>query len=374
MKFHTRDLYLALATGVILLSLAPAINCAPPSAPESDASISLVSEVYEINDNAIALFDDSTFETAKQEIYNVTVTNTGELPLEDVIISISSAEGIVFRNLAYYDNAGNLQLECIRSDLCQRPSTSLIRDLGTLEPDESESIFINAYLKPSADNRQIKAKVICAKPNGIVSAIQNNAKLAECILFDSNGIPCAEQKEGCICKRPSWTGVFGAPVNKPLIPLNRMTLTNTIYAIETANGELYSPNSNNTLNIEGYTPSESDHITYLITVSNTDSNNSIKNILVFDEIPDGMIFCSSSITIDGRPNTQIFPCVSGNKITWKINEIKPKTQAIIKHVAAFHRMNDLRRFENRVYANGTWDTEYALIEDQSQVVSSVIPA
>ena len=100
----------------------------------------------------------------------------------------------------------------------------------------------------------------------------------------------------------------------------------------------------------------------------------MKDIQVFDELPDGMMFRSSSITMDGQPSSQISPIVSGNNLTWKIDEIEPDTQVTIKHVAAFHRINDLRRFENKVYVNGTWDTEYALMKDQSQVVTSVIPA
>lgn len=63
-------------------------------------------------------------------------------------------------------------------------------------------------------------------------------------------------------------------------------------SIETADGEWHTPNM---ANIDGYIPSGSDHVIYLISISNTDSNNSLKDILVFDELPDGMIGTSSSI-------------------------------------------------------------------------------
>ena len=341
---------------------------------EPPANITVASQVYEIDPNAFASFDDKIIEPAKQEIYNVTITNSGEVALDDVIVSLSTTNGMIFKNLAYYDSSNQLQLECNQFDLCQRASRSLIKNLGTLKSKESKSLIINAYVNPQVDNRQIGVKVTGAKPNGAVSDIKDIAKKTECVFVDSNGVSCAEKREGCICQRPTWAGAFGLPVTKPLIPLNRIIVTNTIYAIETANGEWHAHNSNNMANIDGYIPSESDHVIYLISVSNTDSNNSLKDILVFDELPDGMIFSSSSIAMDGQTSSQISPIVIGNNLTWEIDEIEPNNQVIIKHVAAFHRINDLRRFENKVYVNGTWDTEYALIRDQSQVVTSVIPA
>jgi|GEM_PF-6770612 len=161
---------------------------------------------------------------------------------------------------------------------------------------------------------------------------------------------------------------FGSQFTKPLIQLDRIIVANTIYAIETANGEWHASSYK-----DGYIPSDSDHVIYLISISNTNSDNSIKDIIVFDELPEGMIFISSSITMDNQTSSQISPSVRGDNLTWEIDEIEPNTQVIIKYVAAFHRINDLRRFENKVYATGTWDTEYALIKDQSQVVTSVIP-
>jgi len=381
MRCHMRNLYLGLAIMIIILSLTQSqedasnnstmANFTSPIVIEPPANITVASQVYEIDPNAFASFDDKIIEPAKQEIYNVTITNSGEVALDDVIVSLSTTNGMIFKNLAYYDSSNQLQLECNQFDLCQRASRSLIKNLGTLKSKESKSLIINAYVNPQVDNRQIGVKVTGAKPNGAVSDMKDIAKKTECVFVDSNGVSCAEKMEGCICQRPIWAYVFGLPVTKPLISLNRIIVTNTIYAIETADGEWHAPNM---ANIDGYIPSESDHVIYLISISNTDSNNSLKDILVFDELPDGMIGTSSSITRDGQASSQISPIVRGNNLTWEIDEIEPNTQVIIKHVAAFHRINDLRRFENKVYVNGTWDTEYALIRDQSQVVTSVIPA
>ncbi len=82
---------------------------------------------------------------------------------------------------------------------------------------------------------------------------------------------------------------------------------------------------------------------------------------------------SSSIAEDLGGSRQVLPSnMSNNEITWKIEEIKPRAHVIINHVAAFMD-NKPRRFENQVYAEGTWDTKYASIVDRSKVISSVIP-
>lgn len=383
MRYCTISPNLALAAVIIFIGIAQsqideannttANSSLPLNIIEQQANISIASVVYEVNPNEIISFGDNRLETAKQEIYNITITNTGEVTLDDVLVSISAVEGMIFMNFAYYDSSDNMQVECTRPDLCQRVSTDLIRNIGSLKSNESKSILINAYIKPQIESKQINVRAIGAKPKGTVSDVRSSAELAECIFVDSNGMPCAEKREGCICQRPTWTDAFGSPVAKPRIPLKQIIVTNTIYKIETAKGKRYEQNSNDMPDIERYIPSEADNVTYLITVSNTDCNNSLKQIQVVDELPDGMIYASSNITVN-RTSVQIPPNVNGNKITWAFDEIKPNTQVLIKHTAVFHRMNDLRRFENKVYAEGIWDTQYALIEDQSQVVSLVLPA
>ena len=332
-------------------------------------NIAITSEVYEVDSNAIASFGDNNIEPAKQEIYNVTVDNIGGMALDDVIVSISATEGIIFKNLAYYDISGNLQLECNNFELCKHASTNLIKNLGALNSGESRSILINAYVKPHVDTRHINVKAIGIKQDRIASAVKESSEVAECIFIDSNGEPCKEKKEGCICQRPIWTGAFGDPVSKPHINLNRINVTNEIHAIETAEGKWFVPNSSNMPNIEGYIPMEGDQISFQIIVSNIDSEYELKQIRVVDELPEGMIYISS--TMD---NIQVLPEVNGNEITWKIDEIKPNNKVLIKNVAAFHRINDLRQFNNKAYAEGIWDTQYASIKDRSQdVLLAIIP-
>ena len=143
MRCHIRCSYLVLAIAIILLSPiqsqanelnnTTANNSLRLNATEL-ASITVASQVYELNPNSIASFDYDKIQPAKQEIYNVTITNSGEVALDDVILSLSATNGMIFKNLAYYDSSNQLQLDCNQFDLCQRASTSLIKNLGTQNP------------------------------------------------------------------------------------------------------------------------------------------------------------------------------------------------------------------------------------------------
>lgn len=368
MRYQNRDLCLALAIVLIFLSHAQSqVNTTNnlTAIPEPPAMIDVSSEVYETNSNAIATFDDTKIEPAKQEVYRINVTNIGAAPLNDVIVSINALEGMIFKNSAYYDDLGHPKRECDKDDLCKGDSTKLIRYLGTLNSSESKSILINAYVKPKIDNRQINVKVTGGKPNGAISDLLDRAELAKCMFVDHDGVPCGKQKEGCICKAPDWIDVFD--VTKPLIQLKQINVTNKVIAIKTFNQEW------NTNDFKSYSPNVADKIMYQISISNTNSIDSLKDIRVVNTLPDGMIYVSSSITNDQGKSQQILPSnVSENKITWKIDEIGPGSQVLIKYIAAFLE-NKPPRFENKVYAIGIWDTEYASIEDRSQEVSSVIP-
>ena len=154
--------------------------------------------------------------------------------------------------------------------------------------------------------------------------------------------------------------------DKPLIQLEPINVTNTIIAIKTANHEW------NAQDIKNYAPNVADQVVYQIVVRNPDKTNSLKNISVISNLPNGMVYVSSSISDEPGSNRQILPInMSNNEIEWRIKEIDPNSQVIIKQIAAFLD-NNPRQFENKVYAEGTWDTEYASIVAESQVISSVI--
>lgn len=335
------------------------------------ADIEVTSEVYERDIDTVAVFAPRSIEPAKQEIYNVTVANKGEVPLHDVIVVIEAIEGMIFKNSAEYDASGDLRLECFRSDLCDRASTSIMKNLGSLESNETKSILINAYIKPQIEKGKINIKVAGTKPNGTVSDIRGIAEFAKCVFVDNIGRSCTEQVEGCTCIRPNWANAFSIAdlSTKPLIDLGQIDVTNTISAIKTADREWYPPK-----NIESYTPNIADQVIYQISVSNTDRVNSLIDIKIIDQLPGDMNYLSSSMTEDEITSHQILPInVSDNTITWRLDEIKPTEKVLINLVAVFLN-NDPRRFENRVHAIGTWDTKHAFIKDESQVVSSAIPA
>jgi uncharacterized repeat protein (TIGR01451 family) len=154
------------------------------------------------------------------------------------------------------------------------------------------------------------------------------------------------------------------PDDKPLIQLKPIDVTNDIVAIKTAKQKW------NTGDFKNYTPNIADQVEYQITVSNRDSINSLENISIVSKLSNGTIFVSSRIVDDQGASRQILPInISNNELTWRIEEIKPNRQVIIKQITAFVD-NYSKRFDNRVYVEGTWDTEYASIVDRSQEVSS----
>jgi uncharacterized repeat protein (TIGR01451 family) len=377
MRYHIRCLCLVLAiTLIFLIPVESELNdtCNCTQTPEPPAMIEVSSEVYEINSTTFAVFGNNSIEPAKQELYKINVTNNGNVPLSDVIVSIASADGMIFKNIAYYDNAGNLDDECNQHDLCEWSSPELMT-VGTLNSNETKSILINAYLKPEVEKRQIEIESTGIKPNGSVSDTQDIAELAKCVVACNNETDCKELFGRCICKRPDWIdqSVASNLPTKPQIELKEIKVTNEISAIRTASQVWSNSNVGNVKYIESYVPNVADQVTYQITVSNQDDINSLKDVSIVDLLPNGMIYVSSSLKIEGQSSgDQIRPVASGNNITWSIDVIAPNTKVLINNTAAFLN-NDFNQFENKVYAKGTWDTKYVLIIGKSQTVSSVIP-
>jgi len=378
MRYNIRHLYLALAitffVGLVQCQINEPTNTTAngnqsSNIPELPAKINLTSEVYELNPTAIAVFGDEKIEPAKQEIYKINVINEGEVPLNDVTVSIEAAECSIFKNIAYYDELGKLQKECIQDDLCKGTTTKLFKNLGGLKLNETKSLYINAYIKPKFENKNINIKAVGAKPNGSVSCIRNIVELAKCIFVNENGVPCAEELEGCICKRPDWTEtfLFVDLAVKPLINLSQIVITNTISGIRTIDQQWKAPTS-----LKNYEPNIGDLVIYRISVFNMDKANSLKNISIVDQLPNGMNYLSSSAIEGNSTNRQILPINgSGKTITWEIDEIKPNEEAIINLEAVFLR-NEPIRYENKAYAEGTWDTDYAFVKDRSEAITSII--
>lgn len=369
MRRYMRKLCLALSIAIIFLIPAQSQadetdnvtmnNCTQQNISDPIANITMAFQVYEINSNSTASFGDIKIEHGKQKIYNATIKNNGEVTLNDVIISISAADGIIFKDFGSYDSSGNLELNRIQC------GTNLIRNLGALESNKSISIIINAYIKPGVDDRQINAKVFGIKPGGNVTHLKNNAEKATCIFLDNTGKPCDELREGCICQRPIWANAFGSKdlSNKPLIHLSQIQITNKINAIKKANQDW------NTDNFDKYTPQIGDQVKFYISITNTDINNSLRNISVIDQLPLGMIYLSSRIIWDQTGS--LSSKLNNNAITWRFGELKPNSQIVIENVAAFLDIAP-KRFDNRVFAEAILDTEYANVEFRSQEVSSVI--
>lgn len=355
MIYHMKRIYIVLAIALVFLGSAQSQlegknnstenNTWPKDISELRPSIAATVEVYEKNPNAFTVHNGSNREPAKQEIYHITVANNGEVPINNIVVFAEAQEGMMFANSAYYDDSGNLKIECDQSDLCEEARTKLTLNLDNLDSKENISMLVDAYLRPNVDNKQLNIKVYGSYSNEAVSDLEYSAKVVE--------------------KKPEWSDAFAT--SKYLIKLGGINVSNAIVAIKPSNREW------NTENFKSYTPKIADQVMYQISVHNMDSTYSIRNISIFDYIPKGMIYVQSSIIEDQSASSQILPNnVGANTITWNIDEIKPNTKKVIKYIVAFLDISP-RRFENRANAEWTWDTENALIEDKSQFITISIP-
>jgi hypothetical protein len=180
-------------------------------------NIAVIAYVYEISDNATASFYGTENEAAKEERYNITIVNSGDILLNKIELTVELSKGMMFKNAEYY-GSGSGKLTSIPIPLFdENTKTMMTWSIGSMEPNERKSILMNAYLKQKdrsnnkmdVKNTDIKANVVGIDPSNIpVSDSKSRAEPALCNPVDEDGKPCLEwhRKLG-ICtglKCPDW--------------------------------------------------------------------------------------------------------------------------------------------------------------------------
>jgi hypothetical protein len=193
-------------------------NCTTPEENDNRLikDIDITSQVFEANSNTRAVFGVGNSEPAKEEIYKITVTNNGDLPLNDVIVFALMAEGMMFKNTAYFDpTRGKLNVERDPIVFDENVKTKLIWNIGDLQPEETKSILLEAYIKCCVNNALINATN--ALINVTVEGYTPGNKLipdsvdktlpVECTARNDRGEPCTEVHIATgLCKMvcPNW--------------------------------------------------------------------------------------------------------------------------------------------------------------------------
>jgi hypothetical protein len=146
------------------------------------ANISITCEVVEVNNNTNARFGVGKKEPAKQEMYKLTINNTGEVPISNVIVSAVMAEGMRFESTRYYEeNRGRLDVMRDPIEFKKGAKTNLTWDIGIMGPEEIKSILLEAYLKPQVNNTQVSVMVRGNTQDGTkVRSSQDGAELRKC--------------------------------------------------------------------------------------------------------------------------------------------------------------------------------------------------
>lgn len=177
----------------------------------STRNIDVTLDVYEAKTNTTALFmDNENPESAKYEIYKITVHNNGDVTLENVILSADLAKNMMFVNTSYFDkNRGKVDVTVEPVKFAKDKVTNVVWKLGSLASDEIKSVIMAAYIKPEVDN---KAVVVRVKGNAIdglgVTDSQNGAEIRNCSLKLPNNQPCYVPSATCKLRCPDWIYSF----------------------------------------------------------------------------------------------------------------------------------------------------------------------
>jgi len=183
-------------------------------------NIYIIAYVCEINDNTTAIFDEDSgeSESAKEERYNITTINSGDVPLYDVNVTVELAKGMMFKNADYYGpESGKLISDREPDKFDETTETKITWSIGNLEANARKTILMNTYIKQKdrrnnamdIDNTKIKVEAIgLDSSNVVISDSINRAELAPCVPVDEDGNICEEwHRELGECtgsKCPDW--------------------------------------------------------------------------------------------------------------------------------------------------------------------------
>lgn len=185
-------------------------------------SVDISLEVFEVDENATARFGDAKpREPAKHEMYKITISNSGNVALRDVVLSAEMAKGIKFEGSSYYEEGrGILGVTVFPERFNDNISTILIFNLNYLAPGELKSVIVEAYAKKNVENTAVSAEVKGKTPDGEeLRDAQNSPTPIECeyrvkdnptdycnalqiALIESGTTP---EEANCMMQCPDWS-------------------------------------------------------------------------------------------------------------------------------------------------------------------------
>ncbi|MDD4653038.1 MAG: hypothetical protein PHQ34_12510, partial [Methanothrix sp.] len=159
--------------------------------------------VWERRTNATAPFRKTSEDPAKEEIYNITILNNGDVTLDDVQVSLVMPEGMLY-GASEYDNTavhGRIREPKIDPENFNKlTKTGVAWNIGTLNSEEQVSIILRTYIKfdDNVDNKAVSVKVEGNAPGDLaVRDSTDNAIALNCTWINEEGTDlCSSQIEG----------------------------------------------------------------------------------------------------------------------------------------------------------------------------------
>jgi hypothetical protein len=154
-------------------------------------NINVILEVWEANSSTTTNFKETGSNPAKEEIYKIAVTNSGDVVLSDVEVSAVMAEGMKYKNSEYFDTSTHGKITAPTRDpesFDEIKKTRVAWNIGTLNPEETKSIILEAYIKPNVDRKAVSVKVTGnAAGSTVVRDSVESARPYDCKWMEKNG-------------------------------------------------------------------------------------------------------------------------------------------------------------------------------------------
>ena len=167
---------------------------------------------FEINNSIQHLFYTTESEDAKEERYNITIYNDGDVALKGVQVTADMAKGIKFINSVYFGyRQGLAKPDVVDPPIFDETKRTIVKwEIGELLPLGARFILFRAYLKKNINNTDIKVKVNDSAP--IDAQISEDVDRAEYIeegsyvdiITQDECSPNEQNKDRCIKVSPDW--------------------------------------------------------------------------------------------------------------------------------------------------------------------------
>jgi uncharacterized repeat protein (TIGR01451 family) len=155
---------------------------------DSNRDISVTLDVFEPADsNTTHIFDLNVPESAKYEIYRTEVRNSGDVQIDDIILSAVLAKGMSFMNSSYSDaSRGKLVAQVDPQVFDKNLETNVRWNLGSLAPEETKTVIMALYLKPDvvASNVAVTATGTAIDGTGLTDSQSTANVMPDCAYFN----------------------------------------------------------------------------------------------------------------------------------------------------------------------------------------------